>query len=159
MADFGVSEALLAGGLATAVGGTALTATSAISQGQAAQAAAKNQAKQEQAAALQANAIATRQAAVEKQQTDVAQSRLRARAAASGAGATDPTVMDLSSTFDAIGEYNVASALYEGTSRATAFQNQARMTKYEGNQAATAGYLRAGSSILGTAGSLAMRYA
>ena len=161
MADFGAT-ALLAAGAAAAIGGTALTATAAIKQGEAQQQAAKYQAKQEQAAAGQAAAIAEREAAVKQQKGDVLQSRLRAVAAASGAGATDPTVLDLSSQLDANTEYDVASSLYEGQSRSLAFQNQARMTRYEGQQAATAGVVRGTSSILGTAGqlgsSLAMRY-
>lgn len=158
MADFGLSTALLAAGTAAAVGGTALTATSAIKQGEAAQQAAKYQAQQETAAAQQASALATRDAAVKQQKSDVVQSRLRAVAAASGAGAADPTVLDLTSALSSMGEYDVASALYEGSARNLAFINQAAATRYQGEQERTAGIIRGTSSILGTAGSLAMRY-
>lgn len=85
-------------------------------------------------------------------------SRARAVAAASGAGADDPTVLDLTSAIDFAGEYDVAAALYEGTARNTDLSNRARVTRFNGSQAQTAGYLKAGSTVLDTARSMSMKY-
>lgn len=139
--------------------GTALSAASSISQGEAANSAAKAQAQQEEAAAKQAGAIAQRDALSARRETDIKLSKARAVAAASGAGADDPTVLDLSSAIDAAGEYDVAAALYEGSARNTAYTNRARMTRYSGQQEQTAGAVRAASTVLNTASSMAMKYA
>jgi hypothetical protein len=49
------------------------------------------------------------------------------------------------------GELDVMSALYGGNSAATYYQSKAKLSKMEGDNAATAGYLKAGGSVVGGA--------
>lgn len=110
-----------------------------IGQGQAGVTAAnrRRQAAQFEAAQLEQNAgqavAASQRVAFQRgQEADLLLSTLRARAAASGAGASDPTVLNLQAGLMQKKAYNLAAALYEGTDRARTMRMQAAGRRYEG---------------------------
>src|SRR3546814_19253939 len=89
------------------------------------------------------------------------QSNLIASAAASGAGASDPTILDLQGDIAAEGEYRALTALYQGEERARSMETQARLRPLEGAQVAKAGRsansgakIGAFAPVLSSAGSL-----
>lgn len=75
-------------------------------------------------------------------------SRQQAVASASGAGATDPTVLKLMGDVAGQGYNNSQAALYEGESRGRALEDQAAISRMQGRQARLAGFIGAGTSIL-----------
>lgn len=84
-------------------------------------------------------AIGQRAYLAEKAVTDKAISRAVAVAAASGGGASDPTVMKLIGNLASEGKTNALSALYEGESSQVAYENQILANKYNA-KADTAGH-------------------
>lgn len=96
------------------------------------QAAAEFEAKQLEINAGQAKAASQRVAYQRGQDADLALSTLRARAAASGGGASDPTVLNLQAGLMQQKAYNLAAALYEGNDRARTMRMQAAGKRYEG---------------------------
>ena len=80
----------------------------------------------------QERASAQRQAIEERRKGDIAVSRARAVAAASGGGASDPTVMNIYSDLASEGEYNAQAVLAEGEEAARGLESQAGAAEYEG---------------------------
>lgn len=66
------------------------------------------------------------------QEGDLMLSRLKALAAASGGGATDPTVLNLQAGLMHQKAYNLASALYSGEEQARSMRMQAAGKRYSG---------------------------
>lgn len=151
MADFGIGEVLMLSSVLASAGGS-------VMEGQSASAAATAEGAQAQTQALAARATSQRQAAEERRQGQLAISRAQALAAASGGGATDPTVLDITGDIAAQSEYNALSALYEGNTAASTLEYQARIKKMQASQAKTAGYIGAFSKILSGGASLYDKY-
>jgi len=141
-----------------AAAATVVSTAGAIKQGQ-------DQAfqAQQQAAALrnQANAdeaAAQRMAQNSRRQAQYAISRGQALAASSGAGATDPTVVNVLGQIAGEGEYHALTSLYEGStaggnamSEATAYDNAAQSYK-------RAGVIKGAATIFGGGTTLATKY-
>lgn len=124
-----------------AAASTVIGVAGSIQQGQ-----AQQQQAQAQALALrnQANADAAagqRQAIEARRQTSYLVSRGQALAAASGAGATDPTVTNLLGRLSGEGEYHALTSLYEGGTRAGNAISGAQADVNAGNAAARSGFL------------------
>jgi hypothetical protein len=143
---------------ATTVAGTALTAGSQIGAGIAARRAGDYQAQQADIAAGQQQAAAQRTAQTVDRQSKVLQSRALAVAAASGGGASDPTVVDLVSRIAGEGAYRSQLALYEGNDAARTLQMRADAARFQGRQSQTAGFVNAFGTVLKGASSLFDKY-
>lgn len=98
-------------------------------------------------------------------QAKLLQSRALALAAASGAGASDPTIVNLIGDTGAEGAYRSAVALYQGEEQARQLRMKAEATSYEGDLALAGGEARrsayntsAVSSLLSGSGTLFGRY-
>lgn len=101
-------------------------------QGEAAQAAANFEAAQLDQAAGQQVAAAQRTALEQRRRAALIVSRGLAVAAASGAGASDPTVANLLADVEGEGAYRAGVALYEGEERARQLTLGADAKRFEG---------------------------
>jgi hypothetical protein len=152
--------------------GTVLGASGQIQAGNAAaaQGLAQQQAENYKAGVLtqqagQERAAGQRAAEIQNRQATLVNSTIRARAAASGAGATDPSVVTNEGRVAGMGEYNALSALYSGEEKARGEENQAELDVNMGDQEAAAGRFKqsasrisALSSLLSGGGSLYGKY-
>lgn len=86
----------------------------------------------------QTRAASQRTALDQRRQTTLVESRARAVAAASGAGASDSTVNDIEGRIAQRGEYAALSSLFNGEERARGLEDQGAGVRFEG---AEAGYL------------------
>lgn len=127
-------------------GGTAVLG--GIQQKKVADAQAKQLRVQGKAEAARAGA----EAAEERRQARYVSSRARAVAAASGAGATDPTVVNTIANLETEGEYRALMAMYNGEVRQNAAFGEASARRSEGSAARAAGFLRGASTILSSPG-------
>lgn len=100
--------------------------------------AANYKAKQEERVGQEDRAAAQRQALDTKEKTSYLQSHLQATAAASGGGAADPTIINLSGDIAKHGEYSALSQMWSGESQAVGLENQAGLDRYTGYVRATA---------------------
>ena len=87
----------------------------------------------------QERATSQRQALEQWREGRLAQSRAIARAAASGAGASDPTVMKIIGDLAAEGDYNARAALFTGEETARGLEDKAAAALWQGKTDA-AGY-------------------
>lgn len=133
---------------------TVVSAAGSIMSGNAANKAAKFEAAQMTQQAGQERAASQRQAIEQRRQAGLANSRVTAVAAASGAGATDASVLDIQGDNAATGEYNALSALYSGEEKARGLEMGAVAKRYEGANAAQAGKMQAVGTILSSGKSL-----
>lgn len=141
--------------------GTVLTAGGQMAAGRQQADAEKYQAALAKQNATQIEATSQRQAIEERRKASFAVSRARALAAASGGGATDPTVMNIEAGLAGQGEYNALSKLYSGTAEANQQRDQASIYKSMAGQAQSAGMMRGIGTIIGgisDAGSMFMKY-
>lgn len=132
-------------------------------KGSVAEGAAIREANYKQAAQLRYNAGQTeamgqRQGSEELRKAALLQSRILAVAGASGAGAVDPTVLDLAAGVSAEGTLNAATRRYNAAAEAKGMREQAEATQTSGDTAYTAGRWRAASTILQTTASAADSY-
>lgn len=141
--------------------GTGLQVLGQVSAGKAArragesqQAAAEYSAEQLDINAEQAIAVSHRAAAEQLRKSMLVQSRALAIAAASGAGALDPTVMALIGGYSKEGELASETVLYGGEERARAMREQAKASRYEGALRAEAGRTAEKSAYMKAAGSI-----
>lgn len=118
-------------------------ADAAIVMGQRQRVAQQFKAEQLRSQALQSAAVAQRAGDTEERQARLLQSRALAVAAASGGGASDPTVQNLIAGIAGEGSYRRAIRLYEGEDRARTLRMQASAADYEGALAEEAGRLQA----------------
>ncbi len=104
-------------------------------------------------------AAAQRRAWSEERQARYVASETLARAAASGGGASDPTVVNLIAKQAEEGAYRAQVALYDGNARARQLQRQALAREYEGasRKASAEGAGRA--SMLGAGATLVTGFA
>jgi len=138
--------------------GSALTAGSHKAAGRAAKRAADFEAAQLQVRAGEVRALSQRQAEEERFGALLLQSRALAVAAASGAGASDPTVINAIAGLAKRGDYAARSRLYEGEATGRRYEGAAAARRYEGRQAKRAGETRALSTVLDAGLSLFDRY-
>lgn len=120
-------------------GGTALNVMGQLERGKAAQLIAQRrkqladfQAEQLQTNAGQAQAAGQIAALNERRNTALVASKALAAAAASGAGASDPTVMNVISKIQGEGAYRSMLDLYQGETQARQLREQAAATEYGG---------------------------
>ena len=148
--------AIKGAGLSTilSAAGTGISAIGAIQSGKAQNATAQYQAAQLEAAGKAEQATSQREAEEQRRQARLMQSRARAVGAASGGGID----LELAGDIEAEGEYRALTALWEGTEAAKGRQAQAGAARFEGQAAKKAGYLKAGSTILGGGASLYEKY-
>lgn len=118
----------------------------------------KFEAEQFRINANQAKAASQRDAEEETRQAALVQSRILAVAAASGAGASDPTVVRLIGKQAGEGAYRAALAIYRGDEQARQNMNAANAREYEAKAAVAAGKTRAFASLVGTGASLYQRF-
>lgn len=131
-------RALNTWGSAIEAGGKILSAQGAIESGDEAKRAAEFEAEQLRYNAGQAQAAAQRQAFDTDRQTRMVMSRALAVAAASGGGASDPTVVNIIAQTAAEGAYRKAVDLYQGDDRARAMLAAAHAKEIEGASAQSA---------------------
>lgn len=135
--------------------------TNAAAQAQAAEFTAKQLDQQ----AGQTMASGQRASMEQLRQAKLVQSRALALAAASGAGASDPTVVNLMGKIGAEGAYRAGVAMYQGEEQARQLRLKAAGTRYEGEAALIGGKTRSDAystastaSLLSGAGTLFARY-
>lgn len=123
------------------------------------------QAAQLQVNAGQALAASQRQAADINLATELTLSHAKAMAAASGAGATDPTVVHLVANLAGQGAYKAGIALYEGEDKARSLRMAASAENYQaaldiesGNLKGSAFDTQAKSSLISGGGGLMSKY-
>lgn len=127
--------------------GTGLSAAGTIYSGVQANAAAKAEAKQMKAKGDEEFAISQREAMRSKREKELAQSRVRAVAAASGGGAGDDSITSIMEGIEEQGTYNSLVDLYQGRSARGKMYASAASRKAEGRNALTGSFLKAGSTI------------
>lgn len=145
-------------GAALTIGGAAMNVSSQSQAADIEQQSSKVEAQQMQVNAGQERAAAQRSAMEQRRQARLVQSRQQAVAAASGAGATDPTVVDLMTDTNAEGEYRALSELYTGEQRARGLETDAANTRYAGKVRAQQYRSRILPTILDTGATLLSRY-
>jgi hypothetical protein len=99
-------------------------------------------------------AIGQRQAMEERRQSDLLASRALAVAASSGAGVSDPTIVDVISKTRGEGAYRASIALYEGEAKARRLRMEAAGARLAGADAVTAGLNTQFQSNLAAGGQL-----
>lgn len=126
-------------GPALQIGSTILSAGSQVERGNAGVAVANRrkaalefQAQQLETEAGQSKAVSQVQAADVARQNALVQSSILARAAASGAGASDPSVLSVMARTGAESAYRQAVALYEGEAQSRMDLTRASAARFEG---------------------------
>lgn len=132
-------------GIATA----ALGAYSQIESGKAAAANQHLQAIQDERDANAAQVEAQGVAFNERRRAKILRSRALAVAGASGAGVSDPTVVNILGDIDAEGEVRALNALYEGDYLAQGLRSGAKSRRAMGSALRTAGNLNATATLAG----------
>jgi hypothetical protein len=127
--------------------GTALTAVGTIYGGVQANKAAKVEAKSLQKKGDNELAIGQRQALRARQEKERVLSRQRAVAAASGAGATDPSVEAVMGKTEQEGEYNALLEMYRGQQNRADLYAEAKTRRKEGKSALVGSFIDAGGTI------------
>lgn len=131
-----------------ALGGGAISAVGTIAGGQAAKAAGDYRAQQAEMAAKEARAASQREAMDKRREGTLMASRLQARAAASGGGADDPTVLDLAGDIAQRSEYGALLDMYKGENRARGLLDDAATSRFEGRMKQNQSYLAAAGTLL-----------
>ena len=154
------AAALSVGGSAVSAMGTLAGGKAAMQAGQYAQQSHEFTARQQGQAAKEARAVGQRSAFEKRREGDLLDSKLQARAAASGGGATDPTVLDLSGDIAQRSEYDALFEMYKGENKARGLQDAALASRmsgqaalFEGEAKRKASYLSAAGTLIGSAGS------
>lgn len=144
----------VAGGTILSASAQMQAADAAEAQGQAAQTSAYYEADQLEAQAGQERAASQRDMLENRRRERIVQSNLQAAAAASGGGATDPTVGRLASDIAVEGQYRALTDLYRGEERAIGLENKAAARRYEGDVGYMSGKARAASTRTGAVSSI-----
>lgn len=144
--------------LALTLGGAALGAGGSIIGANAEAREMRREAAQLEAQAGLERASSHRQAIDGRRQARLAMSRGLAVAAASGAGADDPTVVNTLADIEGEGEYRALSALYAGEETARGMEAEAAARRRGAKSTKSAGYLNAAGSILSAGSSLYGKY-
>lgn len=112
------------------------------------------EAKQQEIAAQESSGIAMRAAQDEILKARLVNSTALARAAASGAGASDPTVMAVLARTAGEGSYRAAVAMYEGEAQARLDRMRAAALRYQGDVGVADAEEAAGATMLGVGSTL-----
>lgn len=144
--------------LAVSVLGTVLQVGGTLGAGAAAEAGAEFEAEQLRRRAGQVRGARQRSALEIERQGRLEQSRALAVAASSGAGASDPTVINHMANLAAETNYKKMVALYEGEEEAKVLEMEAAMRQLGGRQAKQASRLRAAGTLLSEGASLYSKY-
>jgi len=156
MADPVTLMALTLAGGAVSAGGSLLAGASQAQSATAQATATSQMLRQKAADEAAAAAVAARQ---KRRRADLAISRGRAVAAASGGNATDPTVLNVLGDIRKEGEYQAALKTWEGEQTAANLRAQAKNTYNIGqanaSAAKTASYFDAAGTMLSAAGKTA----
>jgi hypothetical protein len=141
-----------------AAASTALGVASTVRQGNE----QKNQmellAREREEDATAAQAESQREALLERKKAKNLMSRARAVSAASGAGASDPTVTNILTNIETQGEVNYLNALYSGDTSARGLRSGAATARRTGRAARTASQMNAASTGLSGATSWYDKY-
>jgi len=129
---------LAAGGLLSA-GGKLMEGNAAYEDGKNQRMALEFEAKQYEQGAVQAVASGQKAAKEVSRETNLLKSRMLAVAAASGAGASDPGLMNLVAEQAGVGALNELTALYQGEEKARQMRMTGSAKRYEGYQAEQSG--------------------
>ena len=140
------------------VGGSLLKASGTISAGKAQQANLNFQASQLEQQAGQTVAGATYAMQEPIRQGEYLASTALARAAASGGGASDPTIVNDIARINQEAHYRALVALYNGQEQAAGMMDQAQVLRNEGRAAKKAAKLKALPTILDAGTTLWDRY-
>ncbi len=136
--------------------GTGMSAGAQYSAGVNASKAAEFEAQQALINAGQAKAASQRTGADVERRAKLLESRALAVAAASGGGASDPSVVDIISGIAGEGSYRSALARYEGDDKARTLETQADAARFRGRAAKKAGIVGAFGTILGSPSAMSM---
>ncbi len=147
-----IPVALMAAGSLLSAGGSIIGANSEAKE-------LRSQAAQLDAQAGLERASSQRAAIDEKRQARLLASRGLAVAAASGGGADDPSVVNALAGIEGEGEYRALTALYNGDQTASGMEADAAAKRRGAKSVKTAGWMKAGGSILSAGSSIADRYA
>ena len=142
-----IPDILTAGGGLLSAGGTIAGANSEARS-------LREQAAQLETQAGQDRASSQRAAIEERRRARYIASRGLTLAAATGAGADDPTVVNNFAAIGGEGEYRALTAMFEGETEAQGKEAQARMNRNAAKATKTAGFLKAAGTILSTASSI-----
>jgi len=145
--------------MALTAAATVMSAGAQIRQGKQAQSAANDEAAQLEQNAGQQIASSQRAALSDEQQARLAQSRALAVAAASGGGASDPTIVGILSRLNGEGTYRSMVDLYQGQERARQLNDQASAARYKGESAASNSKLSAAATLVSGSSSMYSKYA
>lgn len=156
--SFAAANAGAIGTAATLAGG-AISAMGTLQAGQAAKQNADFQAAQLRQQGTQALASSQRQMFQEQKKTALVQSKLLSNAAASGAGAQDPSVIKLGEDIAGQGEINALTSLGNGLNAMAGDSDLATAKELSGNAALIGSRYSAAGTILGSAGQGFARYA
>lgn len=94
----------------------------------------------------------------QRHKTDLASSRALALAAASGGGASDPTVVNNIAAIDGEGEFRALSALYDGDQEALGMEDKGKALRAEASNGKKAAWFNAAGSILKAGSTLYDKY-
>lgn len=144
--------------IALTVAGSALSAGGTIVGSNAEAREMRSEAGQLEANAGLERAMGQRRAIEDRRQGRLAQSRALAVAASSGAGASDPTVVNAIADLAGEGEHRALTSLYEGDMAGDDLMRQAGARRREAKNTKRAGLFKAGSTILGAGASLYDRF-
>lgn len=128
---------------------TAVSAYGAVSQGESAAAAARYNADIQRKQAIQTENVAADQAAQQKEKGRKLAATQTAMGAAGGLETTTGTMGDIISETKKYSELDALRITNNAARSAWGMQTQAGLDEWKGEQAQTAGYVSAGSSILG----------
>lgn len=135
-------------GAATSLAGSMQQANAAKEQAATQAAQLRYKADQETRKANEDQAASQRQAITNSKKADTLLSRQQALAASSGAGPSDPTVLNLMGDVAGQGEYNALSALYQGNAQAATLRDQAGIDVWNAGNAIQAGKTASTAALL-----------
>ncbi len=120
------------------VAGGAIKASNTLQAARARQQALDHQAEQARQKAGQERATSQREAFEQRRKARILESKALALAAASGAGAGDPTVENILGDIGAEGEFRALSELFVGEERARGLETRADLLNFEGRSGRSA---------------------
>lgn len=132
---------------ALALVSSAISAIGSVMGGVAANNQAQYQADQQEAAGKEELAASQRQAEQQRKEGALVQSRQQALAAASGAGATDPTIVQLMTDTAGAAELNAQSSLFGGEQRKRGMFDTAKGTRMTGQASMVGSFLSAAGDL------------
>lgn len=153
--------ALLPLAIVTSLAGTAISASGTIASGKAAKDAGirsmqaqEFKAAQYEQAAQESRASAQRAALERRRDVKLAESTLQARAASSGGGADDPTIVQLGENIAGRGEYQALGEMFRGENRARGLLDEATGARFTGEAELAAGKAKQQASEYSAAGTI-----